>query len=108
MCCVIHSMALELNILLQALLMTAIHDQAEALCKVLEKIIHRHLYTLLKSNNVLCDSQYGFRIKSSTTALLMTAIHDQAEALNNCLSTHCVLIDFAKAFDSVLHDMAVA
>ena len=34
----------------------------------------------------------------------MTAIHDWAEALNNRLSTYCVLIDFAKAFDSVPHE----
>ena len=27
------------------------------LCKVFEKIIHQKLYALLKSNNVLCDSQ---------------------------------------------------
>ena len=73
------------------------------LCKVLEKIVHCKLYTLLESNKVLNDSQFGFRIKRSTTALLMTAIHDWAEMLNNRLSTHCVFIDFAKAFDSVPH-----
>ena len=53
---------------------------------------------------MLSNSQYGFRIKRSTTDLLLTAIHDWAEALNNRLSTHCVLIDFAKAFDSVPHE----
>ena len=74
------------------------------LCKVLEKIIHRQLYALLESNHVLFDSQYGFRIKRSTTALLVMAINDWAEALNKRLSTHCVFIDFAKAFDSVPHE----
>ena len=53
---------------------------------------------------MLCISQYGFRIKRSTTDLLLTAIHDWADSLNNRLSTHCVLIDFAKAFDSVSHE----
>ena len=56
---------------------------------------------MLESNKVLDDSQFGFRIKHSTATLLMTAIHDWAETLNNRLSTHCVFIDFAKAFDSV-------
>ncbi len=59
---------------------------------------------MLESNKVLDDSQFGFRIKHSTAALLMTAIHDWAETLNNRLSTHCVFIDFAKAFDSVPHE----
>ena len=73
------------------------------ICKILEKFIHRKLYALLESNNVLSNSQYGFRTNRSTTTLLLTTIHDWAEALNNRLSTHCVLIDFAKAFDSVPH-----
>ena len=73
------------------------------LCKVLEKIIHRQVYALLESNHVLCDSQYGFRIKRSTTALLVMAIYDWVEALNKHLNTHCVFVDFAKAFDSVPH-----
>ena len=53
---------------------------------------------------MLDDSQFGFRIKHSTTAFLLTAIHDWAEMLNNRLSTHCVFIDFAKVFDSVPHE----
>jgi len=31
-------------------------------------------------------------------------VNDWAETLNNRLTTHCVFIDYAKAFDSVPHE----
>ena len=49
------------------------------------------------------DAQFGFRKKRSTTSLLLSAVHDWASNLNNRLTTHCIFIDFAKAFDSVPH-----
>ena len=45
----------------------------------------------------------GFIKKCSTTSLLLSAINDWASNLNNHLCTHCIFIDFAKAFDSVPH-----
>ena len=78
------------------------------LCKVLEKLIHRKLYNLLESHNVLSDVQFGFRSKRSTVSLLLLAVHDWAKSLNDHLSTHCVFIDFAKAFDSVPHARLLA
>ena len=71
------------------------------LCKVLE---NRKLYSLLESHHVLSDAQFGFRAKRSTVSLLLSAVHDWAETLNRRLSTHCIFIDFAKAFDSVPHE----
>ena len=71
--------------------------------KQLPSNYHPISLTCIISNDVISNSQYGFRINCYTTTLLLTTIHDWAEALNNPLSTHCVLIDFAKAFDSVPH-----
>ena len=73
------------------------------LVKVLERIIFNKLYSLLESHKVLNNAQFGFRRKRSTTTLLLSAVNDWAFALNNRLSTHCVFLDFAKAFDSVPH-----
>ena len=70
---------------------------------MLERIIFNKLYLLLESHQVLSDAQFGFRKKRSTTSLLLSAINDWASNLNSRLSTHCVLLDFAKAFDSVPH-----
>ena len=46
------------------------------LSKVLEKLVHRKLYDLLESHNVLSDVQFGFRSKQSTVSLLLSAVHD--------------------------------
>ena len=71
--------------------------------KVLERIIFNKFYTLLESHQVLNDAQFGFRTKRSTTSLLLSAVDDWASHLNKRLTTHCVFLDFAKAFDSVPH-----
>ena len=73
------------------------------LVKVLERIIFNKLYSLLESHQVLCNAQFGFRKKRSTTSLLLSAVNDWAFNLNAKLSIHCVFLDFAKAFDSVPH-----
>jgi len=73
------------------------------LVKVLERIIFNKLYSLLECHEVLNDAQFGFRKKRSTTSLLLSAVNDWASYLNKRLSTHCVFLDFAKAFDSVPH-----
>ena len=57
---------------------------------------------------MLSDVQFGFRSKRSTVSLLLSAVHDWAKSLNDHLSTHCVFIDFAKAFDSVSHARLLA
>jgi len=44
----------------------------------------------------------GFVKKCSTTSLLLSAVNDWA---NNHLTTHCIFVDFAKAFDSVPHQL---
>ncbi len=36
------------------------------LSKILEKVMHKRLYSFLKKNNVLYKHQYGFRKKRST------------------------------------------
>ena len=72
--------------------------------KLLEKIVHKHLYAMLESHDLLYDHQFGFRRKRSTTSLLMTTVHDWAAGLNLSQTTHCLFLDMSKAFDSVLHE----
>ena len=72
--------------------------------KLLEKIVHKHLYAMLESHDLLRDHQFGFRRKQSTTSLLMTAVHDWVAGLNLSQTTHCLFLGMSKAFDSVPHE----
>ena len=69
----------------------------------MERIIHRQLVLALESKHLISDSQHGFRHKRSTVTLLLSAINDWAFCLERRNSVHCVLLDLAKAFDSVPH-----
>ena len=72
-------------------------------CKILEHIVHSHVMKHLEKFNILSDVQHGFRAKRSTETQLILTIHDKAKAINGNKSVHAVVLDFAKAFDKVLH-----
>ena len=74
-----------------------------SMSKVFEKVIHKRLYFFMNSQNILYDSQYGFRPGHST-------IHAVTELVNNVLlaqdknhSTAGVFLDLSKAFDTINH-----
>ena len=71
--------------------------------KTMERIILSHLTDVLIKNGLLNSHQYGFRKAHSTSHLLIEAVNDWAEILECRGSCHCLLLDFAKAFDSVPH-----
>ena len=69
----------------------------------MERIIHCQLTVALESNKLISESQHGFRNKHSTVTLLASTINDWAACLERRNSIHCLLLDVAKAFDSVSH-----
>ena len=72
--------------------------------KIMERIICRKLTEVLKKSNRLSDAQFGFRSHRSTVSLLLSAVHDWSLCLELRSSVHCVLLNFAKAFDSMAHE----
>lgn len=73
-------------------------------CKIMEHIILSHMAKHLSLNNILIDQQHGFREKFSCETQLISAIHDWAKGINFRSQTVVILLDFSKAFDSVLHE----
>ena len=71
--------------------------------KTMERIILSSLTDTLTKNGLLNSNQYGFRKGHSTLHLFLEAVNDWAETLDCRGSCHCLLLDFAKAFDSVPH-----
>ena len=77
------------------------------LSKILEKIIASQLSDFLEANNLISNSQHGFRPKLSTeTALLKISdkIYDNMDKKKMSL---LLLLDLSKAFDSVNHAILI-
>lgn len=71
--------------------------------KIIEKCVKSELSTYLEDNNLLPDSQYGFRDKCGTEdALLNFSNHIRESIAKNKKILVCYL-DLQKAFDSIQH-----
>ena len=76
-----------------------------SMSKILEKIIHKRLYTFLNSQNIFYHSQYGFRPKHST----INAITEFTSHILSSFDKHeyslSVFLDLSKAFDTIDHNI---
>ena len=71
--------------------------------KIFEKAMHFRLTSFLRQNNIISDSQYGFRAGHSCEHALLDAHSKITTALDRKKITLLLLIDFSKAFDMVDH-----
>ena len=72
-------------------------------CKILESIINDSIIEYLLTNDLLSKQQYGFLNKRSTTIQLLDCITAWHQNLSSKHQTDVIYLDFAKAFDSVVH-----
>lgn len=72
-------------------------------CKLLEYIIHKHIFQYLSQNGIT-RHQHGFRAGFSTVTQLLEFTHDIASELNNRGQIDAIFIDYSKAFDKVCHN----
>lgn len=75
------------------------------LSKLLEKTLSNQLIGHLESNNLLHDSQFGFRSARSTLSAQLLFTEYIRATLDKGLITGAVFIDFRKAFDTVNHQI---
>jgi len=73
--------------------------------KVLEKIVHRQLYTYLQMHSILHDAQSGFRPQHTTQDVLVSTIDDWRQALDKDKIVGSIMLDLSKAFDTVSHSI---
>ena len=73
--------------------------------KLIEKIVHKRLYSFLEKNSLLFKQQYGFRNKLSINHALIDITDRIQEACDNGQYACGIYLDFKKAFDTVNHNI---
>lgn len=71
--------------------------------KVMEKIIHKHVFNFFSENNMISALQSGFVPKDSTVNQLTSIYHAFCQALDEGKEVRAVFCDISKAFDRVWH-----
>ena len=71
------------------------------LSKIFEKLVCARIDSYLKSNNILCTNQFGFRKNSNTSDAIIEFLDNVYSSLDSKQSTIAVYLDFSKAFNTV-------
>ena len=73
-----------------------------SISKIIDKLVHKRLYSFCENNDILNDNQYGFRPKHSTIDAVSKFTADIVSSLEKNMTTYAVFLDLSKAFD---HDI---
>ena len=73
--------------------------------KIYERLIYNRLIDYLETNKILSELQFGFQKNKSTEQAVTTIFSQINEARLKKKSSYCVFLDFAKAFDTVNHNI---
>jgi len=76
--------------------------------KLLEKLMHKRLYSFLQKNSVLYQYQFGFRKNYSTSLALIEVIDSIIKYLDDSDTVVGIYLDLQKAFDTVNHEILLA
>ena len=71
--------------------------------KILERMVNDHLYTFFEDNKLVCNLQFGFRQKHSTTHAVVHLTEKIRKQLDSGKYGCRIFVDFQKAFDTVDH-----
>ena len=73
--------------------------------KIFEKLVYSRLYSFLEIHNCIFELQFGFRAKHSTQHALASLTEMVKAALDDGHFACGIFVDFAKAFDTVDHNI---
>ena len=78
------------------------------LSKMFEKLMCARLDSYLKSNNILCTNQFGFRKNSNTSDAIIKFLDYVYSSLDKKQSIIAVYLNFSKVFDTVNHEILMS
>ena len=67
-----------------------------SISKIIEKLVHKRLYSFCENNDILNDNQYGFRPKHSTIDAVSKFTADIVSSLEKNMTTYAVFLDLSK------------
>ena len=73
--------------------------------KIIEKAVHKHVYSYMSEHNMISKHQSGFRPFHSTETCLVDMVNNWVHNMNAGTLTGVAFIDLRKAFDTVNHDI---
>jgi len=76
-----------------------------SISKIYEKVVFKRLYTFLDNNDLIYESQYGFRPKHSTIDAIIEFINKVCTAIEKSETSVGVFLDLSKAFDTIDHNI---
>ena len=75
------------------------------LSKILEKLMYSRIIKFIEKHNILYKNQYGFQKGMSTEFAVNSLLSNIVKCLENKEIGFCIFLDFAKAFDTVNHEI---
>merc|ERR1711974_448296 len=73
--------------------------------KIIKKIIKKRITVFLEDNNIINESQHGFRKNKSCLTNLLEFTEFLSDELDKGNSIDSIYLDFSKAFDKVPHKL---
>ena len=73
--------------------------------KILEKLMYSRVMSFIQKSNILYENQFGFQKGMSTEFAINALISNIVQCLENKETGYCIFLDFAKAFDTVNHQI---
>ena len=77
--------------------------QTSVICKVIERIIRKQVFSFLDPKRCLNSTQHGFRPGRSCLAAMLDVFDNIMHMLDNNSSVDMAYLEFSKAFDKVDH-----
>ena len=73
------------------------------ICRMMERILKKHIIRHLEDNSILTDEQHGFVSKRSCLSNLLLAMEELTSIYDEGLPVDEIFLDLQKAFDKVPH-----